>query len=68
MSDYLRSLRDNMTLEEVAKAINKSKAYICDLEIGRRKGSVATLQALANFYNCDFEELCKAQTAGKEAS
>jgi len=66
MSNYLRELRNNMTLEEVAKAVNRSKAYICDLELGRRVGSVKTLQALAHLYNCDFEELCAAQSTRKE--
>ena len=66
MSNYLRQLRGNRTQEEVAKAINRTKSYICDLEIGRRKGSIETLQALSKLYGCDYEALCKAQLAGKE--
>jgi len=65
MCNLLRNLRRTKTLKDVAQATGLSITYISDLEHQRRKGSIDTLRKLADFYNCDYEALCKAQL-GKE--
>jgi len=64
----LRMLRHNkeLSLMKLSKLTGLSKSYLSDLELNRKKGSLPTMRLLADFYNYDYEALCKAQLAGKE--
>lgn len=65
MNKSLRALRNNQTLKEVSQATGLSVSYISDLEHDRRKGSIKTLQLLADYYDYDYEALCRQQARKK---
>ena len=59
MKITLRAARVNkdLTLDEVAKAINKSKQTVINYEKGRCQPSIEIGKALATLYGCTVDDL-----------
>ncbi|RJQ45010.1 MAG: XRE family transcriptional regulator [Anaerolineaceae bacterium] len=57
----IRKNRHNLTLSEVAGKTNLSVSFLSDVERGRTKPSLATLETLANFYAVNISELVDEQ-------
>jgi DNA-binding XRE family transcriptional regulator len=58
-SDYIRACRENAGLTQTALAgnFNVSRAYICDIEHGRRAISKQFAKQVANFFKIAIEHL-----------
>jgi len=61
---YIRALRDqeDMSLRELAKAIQCSPAFLSDVELGRRNPTVETLEKIANRLRVSLDDLRKHDT------
>lgn len=58
-TDYIRSYRENagLTQTELAEKLNVSRAYICDIEHGRRDISKQFAKQLADFFKISIAHL-----------
>jgi DNA-binding XRE family transcriptional regulator len=58
-ADYIRTYRENagLTQSELAEKFGVSRAYICDLEHGRRAFSKPFAKKVANFFKISAEHL-----------
>lgn len=57
----LRKNRHNLTLTEVSEKTNLSVSFLSDIERGRTKPSLDTLETLAKFYEVNLSELVDEQ-------
>jgi ribosome-binding protein aMBF1 (putative translation factor) len=58
-ADYIRTYRENagLTQTELAEKLNVSRAYICDIEHGRREISKQFAKQLADFFKISIARL-----------
>jgi ribosome-binding protein aMBF1 (putative translation factor) len=58
-ADYIRTYRENagLTQTELAEKLNVSRAYICDIEHGRRDISKQFAKQLADFFKISIARL-----------
>jgi transcriptional regulator with XRE-family HTH domain len=64
LGEKLKAIRKNklnLTLSEVAEKTNLSVSFLSDIERGRTKPSLATLETLARFYQVNISELVDGQ-------
>ena len=64
LGEKLKAIRKNkhdLTLSEVSDKTNLSVSFLSDVERGRAKPSLATLETLAKFYNVSISELVDEQ-------
>ncbi|GBQ09074.1 helix-turn-helix domain-containing protein [Saccharibacter floricola] len=58
--DRLKNARKaaHLTQDEVGAALGKSRAFLSDIESGKKTGSLETLIALSQLYNVSLDFLC----------
>jgi DNA-binding XRE family transcriptional regulator len=58
-SDYIRTYRENagLTQSELAEKLGVARAYICDIEHGRREFSKQFARKMADFFKISIEHL-----------
>lgn len=59
-------LKRNLSLRALAKLAHLSHSFIADIEAGRSKPSLDTLQVLARALNVSYEDLLPSRTKRKE--
>lgn len=47
----------NMTLDELASAVGKSKGYLSEIETGKKNGSISVVRSIANCLNVEMDDL-----------
>ena len=59
-------LKNNLTMEQVAKKTKLSASYICRIEQGARTPTIKTLDKLSKAYKMNFIDLIIQVYSGKE--